>query len=118
MRLVACNAEFTEEIDSLAKQKNVTPKSLLGYFNNVNFAVEDWSGYQFQPPTPDGDAGSEIGQPFDPGPAAFFESSEGRDCIATNYKSLNPGLTRIRAVVKNDEDGEVVFSHASSWWSG
>ena len=111
VRLVACSAEFTEEIDLLAKQKNVAPESLLGYFDNVNFAVEDWSGYQFQPPTPDGDAGSEIGQPFDPGPAAFFESSEGRDCVATNYKSLNPGLTRIRAVVKNDEDGEVVFSH-------
>ena len=24
---------------------------------------------------------------------------------------MNPGLTRIRAVVKNDEDGEIVFSH-------
>jgi hypothetical protein len=111
VRLVACDAQFTEEIDTLAKQKNVEPKSLLSYFGNVNFAVEDWSGYQFQPPTPDGDAGSEIGQAFDPGPASFFESSEGRDCVATDYKSLNPGLTRIRAVVKNDETGEVIFSH-------
>lgn len=111
VRLVACNAEFTEDVKLEAAKKNVQSKSILSYFANVNFAVEDWSGYQFQPPTPDGDAGSEIGQQFDPGPAAFFESSEGRDCIATDYKSLNPGLTRIRAVVKNDETGEVIFSH-------
>ena len=38
----------------------------------VNYQVEDWSGYQFQPPTPDGDAGSNLGEIFDPGPAAFF----------------------------------------------
>src|SRR5580700_3375180 len=111
VRLVACDAVFTEDLSLKAAESNVTPKSILGDFANVNFAVEDWSGYQFQPPTPDGDAGSEIGQIFDPGPAAFFESSEGRDCIATDYKSLNPGLTRIRAVVKNDETGEVIFSH-------
>lgn len=111
VRLVACNAELTEDVKLAAAKNNVQPKSILSYFANVNFAVEDWSGYQFQPPTPDGDAGSQIGQPFDPGPAAFFESSEGRDCIATDYKSLNPGLTRIRAVVKNDETGEVIFSH-------
>ena len=35
----------------------------------ANYQVEDWSGYQFQPPTPDGDSGSSIGQIFDPGPA-------------------------------------------------
>jgi outer membrane biosynthesis protein TonB len=87
----------------------------------VNYQVEDWSGYQFQPPTPDGDAGSSIGQEFDPGPAAFFRSSEPahrigenqeqEGCVATDYKSLNPGLTRIRAVVRNQATGAIVFSH-------
>lgn len=87
----------------------------------VNYAVEDWSGYQFQPPTPDGAAGSSIGQIFDPGPAAFFRSSEPahrisdtqeqEGCVATDYKSLNPGLTRIRVDVRNDATGAIVFSH-------
>jgi hypothetical protein len=111
VRLVACEASFTEDVKLEAIKHDAEPKSILGYFYNDNFEVEDWSGYQFQPPTADGSAGSEIGQPFDPGPSSFFESSEGKDCIATDYKSLNPGLTRIRAVVKNDEDGEIVFSH-------
>jgi hypothetical protein len=87
----------------------------------ANYQVEDWSGYQFQPPTPDGDSGSSIGQIFDPGPAAFFrssepahrigESDEQEGCVATDYKSLNPGLTRIRVDVRSEETGAVVFSH-------
>lgn len=111
VRLVACEASFTEDIRLESIKHDADPKSILGEFYNDNFEVEDWSGYQFQPPTPDGSAGSELGQPFDPGPSSFFLSSEGKGCIATDYKSLNPGLTRIRAVVKNDEDGEIVFSH-------
>jgi hypothetical protein len=87
----------------------------------VNYQVEDWSGYQFQPPTPDGDSGSSLGQEFNPGPAAFFRSSEpahqvGENqeqdgCVATDYKSLNPGLTRIRAVIRKAGTGAIVFSH-------
>jgi hypothetical protein len=111
VRLVACETSFTEDVRLDAIKHDADPNSILGEFYNDNFEVEDWSGYQFQPPTADGSAGSEIGQPFDPGPSSFFVSSEGKDCIATDYKSLNPGLTRIRAVVKNDEDGEIVFSH-------
>ncbi len=89
-------------------------------YQYANYAVEDWSGYQFQPPTPDGDAGNNLGQIFDPGPSAFFTSSdpahssgeEGRDgCVATDYKSLNPGLSRIRLVVRNQDTDEIVFSH-------
>jgi hypothetical protein len=111
VRLVACEPGFTEDVKNEAIKNNTDPQSILSDFYNDNFEVEDWSGYQFQPPTPDGSAGSQIGQAFDPGPSSFFESSEGKDCIATDYKSLNPGLTRIRAVVKNDEDGEIIFSH-------
>jgi hypothetical protein len=87
----------------------------------ANYQVEDWSGYQFQPPTPDGDAGSNLGEVFDPGPAAFFRSSEpshqiGEEreqegCVATDYKSLNPGLSRIRVDVRNQSTHEIVFSH-------
>lgn len=81
----------------------------------ANYSVEDWSGYQFQPPTPDGDAGNNLGQIFDPGPSAFFESSDPAHsddgCVATDYKSLNPGLSRIRLVVRNQETDEIVLSH-------
>jgi hypothetical protein len=102
VRLVACDPDIN---------------STLQY---ANFAVEDWSGYQFQPPTPDGDAGNNLGQIFDPGPSAFFTSSEPahefgdgeRDgCVATNYKSLNPGLSRIRLDVRNQETDAIVYSH-------
>jgi hypothetical protein len=111
VRLVACESVFTEDVKNDAIKNNTDPQSILSDFYNDNFEVEDWSGYQFQPPTADGSAGSEIGQAFDPGPSSFFESSEGKACIATDYKSLNPGLTRIRAVVKDDESGEIIFSH-------
>jgi hypothetical protein len=87
----------------------------------ANYQVEDWSGYQFQPPTPDGESGSSIGQIFDPGPSAFFTSSEPahrigdsdeqEGCVATDYKSLNPGLTRIRVDVRSEETGSILFSH-------
>jgi len=102
VRLVACDP---------------TINSTLQY---ANFAVEDWSGYQFQPPTPDGDAGNNLGQIFDPGPSAFFTSSEpahsngeeGQEgCVATDYKSLNPGLSRIRLDVRNQGTDEIVYSH-------
>jgi hypothetical protein len=102
VRLVACDPSINNESVQFA-----------------NYQVEDWSGYQFQAPTPDGDSASNLGQAFDPGPAAFFTSSEaahstdaGQDgCVATDYKSLNPGLARIRVDVRNEETGAVVFSH-------
>ncbi len=85
----------------------------------ANYQVEDWSGYQFQPPTPDGAAGTTLDQEYNPGPAAFFESSEPahqiglahEGCVATDYKSLNPGLARIRVVVRSSVNDEIVFSH-------
>jgi hypothetical protein len=109
VRLVICEPELTEIADKAGINIH-SDEDLYGFFN-ANFAVEDWSGYQFQPPTPDGDAASQIGQYFDPGPAAFFLSSEGRVCVGTDYKSLNPGLTRIRLVLKGDSDDEIVYSH-------
>ena len=102
VRLVACDP---------------TINSSLQY---ANFAVEDWSGYQFQPPTPDGEAGNNLGQIFDPGPSAFFTSSEpaheigdgGHEgCVATDYKSLNPGLSRIRLDVREQGSDAIVYSH-------
>ncbi len=107
VRLVTCDKAIT----------NFTSGEISQF---VNYQVEDWSGYQFQPPTPDGDSGSSLGEIFDPGPAAFFRSSEpahqigGEEpegCVATDYKSLNPGLSRIRVDVRNESTHEIVFSH-------
>jgi hypothetical protein len=110
-----------EHVRLVVCDKSIASRGDEGQF--VNYQVEDWSGYQFQPPTPDGDSGSSIGQAFDPGPAAFFRSSEPahrvgvgenqeqEGCVATDYKSLNPGLTRIRVVVRKNGTGAIVFSH-------
>ncbi len=105
VRLVACDPSITTGDEAQV----------------ANYQVEDWSGYQFQPPTPDGEAGSSIGQIFDPGPSAFFRSSEPahrigegdeqEGCVATDYKSLNPGLTRIRVDVRSEETGSILYSH-------
>jgi hypothetical protein len=74
----------------------------------VNFQLEDWSGRP---------EAAEIPAP-DPGSSAFFapsaESSQaeiGAGCVKIDYKSLNPGLARIRAVVTNEETGAIVYSH-------
>ncbi len=91
----------------------------IGYDEDLqfaNFSVEDWSGYQFQPPSPDGFAGNNIFELFDPGPSAFFPSSEPAHeedgCVATIYKSLDPGLARIKVDVRNYADPqEPVFSY-------
>jgi hypothetical protein len=90
----------------------------------ANYQVEDWSGYQFQAPNPDGDTGNNLAEIFDPGPAAFFNASEpahstetGEEettpdgCVATDYKSLNPGLARIRVVVRDESSKAIVYSH-------
>jgi hypothetical protein len=108
-----------EHVRLVACDPSITPGDLAN-IQFANYQVEDWSGYQFQPPTPDGDASSSLGEVFDPGPSAFFNSSEPAHevgegehdgCVATDYKSLNPGLARIRVVVRNQSTREIVFSH-------
>ncbi len=73
----------------------------------VNFQLEDWSG---RPET------AQLPAP-DPGSSAFFAPSAGSSqaeigagCVKIDYKGLDPGLARIRAVVTN-EAGAIVFSH-------
>jgi hypothetical protein len=108
VRLVACDPAINAEGDT----------------QFLNYQIEDWSGYQFQPPNPDGDSGNNLNEPFNPGPAAFFTSSEPAHevsadeqevtpdgCVATDYKSLNPGLARIRVVVRDQATRAIVFSH-------
>jgi hypothetical protein len=73
----------------------------------VNFRLEDWSGNPNPAEVPESESGSQ----------AFFAPSEGSSqaesgdgCVKIDYKSLNPGLARIRAVVTNSA-GAVVYSH-------
>src|ERR1700679_406239 len=42
VRLVACEASFTEDVKQQAAKTGVDPKSILGSFFNDNFEVEDW----------------------------------------------------------------------------
>ncbi len=99
MRLVACDPAIATD----------------GELQFANYQIEDWSGYQFQPPNPDGDSGNNIFEVFDPGPSAFFgpeePAHEGQGCVATTYKSLNPGLARIRVDVRSHDTGQILFSH-------
>ncbi|MGH2852601.1 MAG: hypothetical protein ACRDLF_00195 [Solirubrobacteraceae bacterium] len=74
---------------------------------SANFQLEDWSGRAET---------AELPAP-DPGSSAFFapsvgssQESIGAGCVKIDYKSLNPGLARIRGVVTNAA-GTIVFSH-------
>jgi len=92
IRLVACDPaiETSEEGGQLA-----------------NFRLEDWSGKPEAAEIPELESGTQ----------AFFAPSEGSEqaankdgCVKVDYKSLSPGLSRIRAVVTNDA-GTIVYSH-------
>ncbi len=73
----------------------------------ANFRLEDWSGKPEAAEIPELESGTQ----------AFFAPSEGSPqaesgdgCVKVDYKSLSPGLSRIRAVVTNDA-GTIVYSH-------
>lgn len=92
VRLVACDPhiETSEEGGQLA-----------------NFRLEDWSGKPEAAEIPELESGTQ----------AFFAPSEGSPqaesgdgCVKVDYKSLAPGLSRIRAVITNSA-GTIVYSH-------
>ncbi len=91
VRLVACDPSIeTSEANQL-----------------VNFRLEDWSGKPEAAELPESESGSQ----------AFFAPSAGSPqansvdgCVKIDYKSLSPGLARIRAVVTNSA-GTIVYSH-------
>ncbi len=94
VRLVACDPSITATSNADGQ--------------SVNFQLEDWSGRPeaAQLPAPD------------PGSSTFFAPSAGSSqaeigagCVKIDYKGLDPGLARIRAVVTNEETGAIVFSH-------
>ncbi len=74
---------------------------------SANFQLEDWSGKPETAEIPELESGTQ----------AFFAPSEGSPqaesgdgCVKVDYKSLAPGLSRIRAVVTN-ASGTIVYSH-------
>jgi hypothetical protein len=73
----------------------------------VNFQIEDWSGRPEAAEFPSPESGS---QAFFAPSAGSSQESAGDGCVKIDYKSLNPGLARIRAVVTNAA-GTVVYSH-------
>ncbi len=73
----------------------------------VNFQEEDWSGNPDPAEIPAPESGT---QAFFAPSAGSPQAEAGDGCVKIDYKSLNPGLARIRAVVTNSAGG-VVFSH-------
>jgi hypothetical protein len=73
----------------------------------VNFQLEDWSGKPETAELPASESGS---QAFFAPSAGSAQAESGDGCVKIDYKSLSPGLSRIRAVVTNDA-GTIVFSH-------
>jgi hypothetical protein len=73
----------------------------------VNFQEEDWSGNPDPAEIPAPESGT---QAFFAPSAGSSQAEAGDGCVRIDYKSLNPGLARIRAVVTNSA-GAVVFSH-------
>jgi hypothetical protein len=74
---------------------------------HVNFQLEDWSGRPETAELPAPESGS---QAFFAPSAGSSQAEAGDGCVKVDYKSLNPGLGRIRAVVTNSA-GKVVYSH-------
>ncbi len=74
---------------------------------HVNFQQEDWSGNPDPAEIPAPESGT---QAFFAPSAGSSQAEAGDGCVKIDYKSLNPGLARIRAVVTNSA-GAVVFSH-------
>jgi flagellar biosynthesis GTPase FlhF len=92
VRLVACDPRI--ETSEVAGQR-------------VNFHLEDWSGDPNPAEIPESESGS---QAFFAPSAGSSQADSGDGCVKIDYKSLIPGLGRIRAVVTNAA-GTVVYSH-------
>jgi len=73
----------------------------------VNFRLEDWSGKPESAELPESESGS---QAFFAPSAGSAQAESGDGCVKIDYKSLSPGLGRIRAVVTNDA-GTILYSH-------
>jgi hypothetical protein len=117
VRLVACDPAINQDDYDGELKNKVKGDEVEGgdpELQFVNYQLEDWSGYQYQPPNADGQEGNNYFEAFEPGPAAFFQSEEpaheGDGCVATTYKSLNPGLARIRVDVRSYYTDKIVFT--------
>ena len=66
---------------------------------SANFRLEDWSGKPETAEIPEPESGT---QAFFAPSAGSTQAESGDGCVKVDYKSLNPGLARIRAVVTND----------------
>jgi len=92
VRLVACDPAIAHEEDS-------------GQL--ANFRLEDWSGKPEAAEIPELESGT---QAFFAPSAGSPQAESGDGCVKVDYKSLAPGLARIRAVV-TDKEGTILYSH-------
>ena len=95
-----------EQVRLVACDRNIGPAYWDSYdegrIETANYTTEEWTGDQYQKPEPDGaDAANFEGGIFNPGSAAFFEPTSylehsGMGCVQADYKSVKPGLVRIK----------------------
>lgn len=74
---------------------------------HANFRLEDWSGKPEAAEIPELESGT---QAFFAPSAGSPQAESGDGCVKVDYKSLAPGLARIRGVVSN-ASGTIVYSH-------
>jgi hypothetical protein len=94
-----------EHVRLVACDPSIEPSEAGGQL--VNFQLEDWSGKPETAELPALESGS---QAFFAPSAGSAQAESGDGCVKVDYKSLSPGLSRIRAVVTNDA-GTIVYSH-------
>lgn len=112
-----------EQVRLVACDPNIGPAFTINYGNETaNYRVEEWTGNQSQKPTADGEnATNTFGGVFNPESSAFFEPSDlshaGMGCVQADYKSVKPGLARIKLNVygKNLETGNVNLVYAKQY---
>ncbi|MFN2472211.1 MAG: hypothetical protein ABR583_14735, partial [Gaiellaceae bacterium] len=103
LRLVKCSEDIN--VDELDNEDLVA-----GEGQSVDWIVEDWSGYPFQPPS------------LEPSTVKFFvgdgeHADEG--CVKADYVSLKAGLAQIKLVITDDDTGNPILKHQflAGWMS-
>ncbi len=94
-----------EHVRLVACDPHIETSEAGGQF--ANFRLEDWSGKPEAAEIPEQESGT---QAFFAPSKESAQAESGDGCVKVDYKSLAPGLSRIRGVVTNSS-GAIVYSH-------
>jgi len=112
-----------EQVRLVACDPSIFAEGTLFYGDeNANYSVEEWTGDQFQKPEADGsNATNTFDGIFSPESSAFFfptDPSHAYDgCVQADYKSVKPGLARIKLNVyaRNLETNKLELVYAKQF---